>query len=429
MRAMSTAAAVAGLPDNQWRPRLRELVAELTAETALRTPGWQAAFAAVPRHPFVPLIYRRDQFGDLRAVDGHDPAQRETWLTEVYSDDSLITQLAQVRPGYALRPFTVPASSSTRPSLMARMLEDLELADGMRVLEVGTGTGYNAALLSHRLGAQHVHSVDIHPGLIATARSRLADLGYHPQLATVDGTAGWPEHAPYDRIIATCSVPTIPIAWVDQVRPGGAILSDLQLGGASALVRLHVDADRSAIGRFLSYPGLFMAARRSADQLSRLPELTPDQLFGVRETTTDLVPTALADPAFRFFLHLYLGTGRSDHYRSGDRDCASVVADDGSWAELTTGEHLVRYDGTHNPWETVEQAYHRWNDLKRPGPADLGLTVTPTTQHIWHRTPHSTWTHPLTSTSPSWCPRPAPRATAYTGAQRAASPQLPWGLV
>ncbi len=396
---MSTATVAADLPDDQWRPHLRELVTELTAEAALRTPGWQAAFAAVPRHPFVPLIYRRDQRGDLRAIDGHDPAQRETWLTEVYSDDSLITQLAQVRPGYALRPFTVPASSSTRPSLMARMLEDLELADNMRVLEIGTGTGYNAALLSHRLGAQHVHSVDIHPGLTATARHRLADLGYHPRLGTVDGTAGWPDHAPYDRIIATCSVPTIPIAWVDQVRSGGAILSDLQLGGASALVRLHVDAERSATGRFLSYSGLFMAARRSAERLSRLPELTPDQLFGVRETTTDLAPSALADPAFRFFLHLHLGTGRGDHYRSGDRDCASVVADDGSWAELTAGDHLVRYDGTHNPWETVEQAHHCWNDLKRPEPADLGLTVTSTTQHIWHHTPHSTWTHSLISTS------------------------------
>jgi hypothetical protein len=139
-----------------------------------------------------------------------------------------------------------------------------------------------------------------------------------------------------------------------------------------------------------------MAARRSTDQLSRLPELTPDQLFGVRETTTDLAPTVLTDPAFRFFLQLHLGTGRVDHYRGGDRDCASVVADDGSWAELS--DHLVRYDGTHNPWETVEQAHHRWHDLKRPEPADLGLTVTPARQFVWHRTPDSAWTHPLTST-------------------------------
>lgn len=66
--------------------------------------------------------------------------------------------------------------------------------------------------MSHRLGAQHVHSVDIHPRLVATARDRLASLGYQPRLATVDGIAGWPDHAPYDRIIATCGVPTIPVA-------------------------------------------------------------------------------------------------------------------------------------------------------------------------------------------------------------------------
>ncbi|MGH3720982.1 MAG: methyltransferase domain-containing protein [Pseudonocardiaceae bacterium] len=197
---MSTAAATPGVPNDQWRPRARELVVELTVEGALRTPGWRTAFEQVPRHLFVPLIYRRDQRGDLYAIDGHDPAQREAWLAQVYSDDSLITQLTQVRPGYALRPFTVPASSSTRPSLMARMLEDLDLTDGMRVLEIGTGTGYNAALLAHRLGARYVHSVDIHPGLIATARDRLAGLGYLPRLGTADGVAGWPDHAPYDRI-------------------------------------------------------------------------------------------------------------------------------------------------------------------------------------------------------------------------------------
>ncbi|MGH3872976.1 MAG: methyltransferase domain-containing protein [Pseudonocardiaceae bacterium] len=397
---MSTAAAP-DVPEGQWRSRARELAAELIAEGALRTPGWRSAFEQVPRHLFVPLIYRRDQRGDLRAVDGRDPAQRETWLTEVYCDDSLITQLAQVRPGYALRPFTVPASSSTRPSLMARMLEDLELTDGMRVLEIGTGTGYNAALLAHRLGAAHVHSVDIHPCLIAAARDRLARLGYLPRLATIDGIAGWPDHAPYDRIIATCGVPAIPVAWVEQIRPGGAIVADVQPGGASALVRLHVHRDHTATGRLLGYPGMFMAARHSADHLSRLPELTPDQLRGVREATTDVGPTALADPAFRFFLQLHLGTGRSDHHRRGDRDCASVVADDGSWAELIADgdrPHLVRYDGTHNPWEIVEQAQRTWSRLGRPEPTDLGLTVTSGGQYLWHRTPDSAWTHPITPT-------------------------------
>jgi protein-L-isoaspartate O-methyltransferase len=127
-------------------------------------------------------------------------------LELVYSDTTLITAVAD----YAERGVQIPVSSSSKPDLMVRMLEELDVTDGDRVLEIGTGTGYNAALLCHRLGSQNVFSVDVDPALIAAARSRLARLGYHPTLAAADGAAGIAEHAPYDRIIATCSVPVIP---------------------------------------------------------------------------------------------------------------------------------------------------------------------------------------------------------------------------
>jgi protein-L-isoaspartate O-methyltransferase len=72
------------------------------------------------------------------------------------------------------------------------------------LLEIGTGTGYNAALLCHRLGAESVFSVDIGAGLVAAARERLAALGYAPTLVAADGRLGLPGHGPFDRIIATC---------------------------------------------------------------------------------------------------------------------------------------------------------------------------------------------------------------------------------
>ncbi len=100
----------------------------------------------------------------------------------------------------------IAVSSSTKPDLMVRMLETLDVRDDARVLEIGTGTGYNAALLSHRLGEDRVYSVDVDAELVGPARERLADIGVHPHLATLDGEKGWPEHAPFDRIIATCSV-------------------------------------------------------------------------------------------------------------------------------------------------------------------------------------------------------------------------------
>jgi protein-L-isoaspartate O-methyltransferase len=111
------------------------------------------------------------------------------------------------------------------PSLMARMLELLEVEEGNMVLEIGTGSGYNAALLCERLGSEHVTSIDIQADLVEEARGRLAELGYHPQLAVADGVGGYPERAPYDRIICTGMAWPIPTAWLEQVRPGGRIVT------------------------------------------------------------------------------------------------------------------------------------------------------------------------------------------------------------
>ncbi|MGH8920303.1 MAG: hypothetical protein ACRD0H_18560 [Actinomycetes bacterium] len=92
---------------------------------------------------------------------------------------------------------------------------------------------YLAALLCHRLGDRNVFSLDINPGLLTTAHARLVGLGYQPHLACLDGADGWTAHAPYDRIIATCGISTIPYPWVAQTRPGGLILTEA-LSGATA---------------------------------------------------------------------------------------------------------------------------------------------------------------------------------------------------
>ncbi|WP_424188459.1 methyltransferase domain-containing protein [Actinokineospora sp. G85] len=96
------------------------------------------------------------------------------------------------------------------------------------MLEIGTGTGYNAALLCHRLGADKVVSVDLNPDLVTTARNALAALGHTPVLVVGNGDDGVPDHGPYDRIIATAAVPAIPAAWIDQLAPGGKIIANVR---------------------------------------------------------------------------------------------------------------------------------------------------------------------------------------------------------
>jgi protein-L-isoaspartate O-methyltransferase len=245
-----------------WQPRARALVQELAAQRQLADARWIDAFANVPRHVFVPRFYAEDH----AVVDGEVPAQREAWLDAVYQDSTLVTQIAPV-PGTDLSWST---SSSTAPSLMARMLELLDVADSDRVLEIGTGTGYNAAVLCHRLTDAQVASIDLDPILIADVRHRLATLAYRPHLVAGHGTLGIADAAPYDRIIATCAVPTIPPAWISQLTPGGLIVADVRGEIASSLLALRKTDDQTVQGRFLSSPGkLHVAARQGRQPATR----------------------------------------------------------------------------------------------------------------------------------------------------------------
>lgn len=239
--------------DNDVQQRLNDLAEKLIAAGDLRTQSWREAFTTTWRHLFVPRFFSCDNPGGWparwRAVSGEDPADHDEWLDAVYSDQTLITDLKDQPIPSALGggAHQVATSSSTLPSLMLRMLEDLDVWDGMRVLEIGTGTGYNAALLSRRLGDERVTSVDIDPDLVTLARRRLALCGLRPHLAAADGEAGWPKGAPYDRVIATCGVDRIPLPWIEQTRPGGKIMANLSgpiMLGALAL--LDVGDDRTA---------------------------------------------------------------------------------------------------------------------------------------------------------------------------------------
>ncbi|MGY0061741.1 methyltransferase domain-containing protein [Streptomyces sp. LZ34] len=233
------------------------LVRELAAGGVLTDPAWREAFGEVPRHVFVPRYYEAGGLGPSGGMAVYerlgrydpDPARRARWLAGVYSDAPLATR---VRDGELV-------SSSSQPSLMARMLEALEVRDGDSVLELGTGTGYNAALLAHRLGDDRVTTVDIDPDITDTARDHLAAAGYHPAVVTGDGALGCPSHAPFDRIIATCAVASLPPAWLGQCRPGALVLAPL----ATGLIALRVADAGHGEGHFLTTPAYFVPLRGS----------------------------------------------------------------------------------------------------------------------------------------------------------------------
>ncbi|WP_405964262.1 methyltransferase domain-containing protein [Streptomyces sp. NBC_00723] len=260
------------------------LLREIEASGAFGAdPRWAEAFAAVPRHLFVPYYYVGGVGGYERRWGGSpDPRTRERWVRGAYEDVPLATRL---RDGVLL-------SSSSQPSLMALMLAELRVADGDRVLEIGAGTGYNAALLSYRLGEGNVTTVDLDPEITESARRHLEDAGYRPTVVTGDGARGVPERAPFDRIIATCTLASVPRAWLTQCAPGALILAPL----ATGLIALTVRDAGHAEGHFLETPAYFVPLRGS-----ERPEPEQVALAGVPHRARE-------SDTFRFLLALTRGT-------------------------------------------------------------------------------------------------------------------------
>lgn len=346
-------------------------------------------------------------------LSGHDPALQQSWLDLVYSDTSLVTKYL-AHPSLAMagdQPLLVSTSSSTMPSLMARMLEALDLHDGHRVLEIGTGTGYNAALLCHRLGSANVVSIDVDSDLVAAAEGYLAGLDHHPTLMVGDGSAGVACHAPYDRIIATAAVPDIPLPWVEQLAPGGRILANLRgdlAGGTLCLLTKHGDDDE-IIGPVLPLGGHFMWLRPRADSPLRAPEPphTRSSRHAARTSTGLDAATLVDDDSFRFLLQLQLHGAHGfrfaqvyDPRRRAKCDGVVIEACDGSYAEVIAdpeldGQHPVVQAGPLRLWDSVEAAHQLWQHLGQPEPGRFGIVANPTTQFVWFDTDDGWYRWPL----------------------------------
>jgi len=374
-----------------WRSRARAMAAELAAAGHVQDPRWRGAFEETPRHLFVPRFYRDES----SVVDGDNPGSHDEWLAAVYSDQSLTTQQARV-PGTELMWAT---SSSTMPSLMARMLELLAVAEDDRVVEIGTGTGYNVALLCHRLTDTNIASIDIDPTLVSAAGTRLARLGYHPHLAVGDGAAGIPERAPFDRVIATCAVPAIPTAWITQLHVGGVIVTDLRGEIASSLLVLHKTSVHTVEGRFQTTAGHFIWLRPSAANPLRDGETLAAVIDrdDAEQRVTDLDPFIVEHPDVRLMLQLLDPTlGPTWRTRRGDAELLCLLSPDGAWAEVDTdirgGKYAVVQGGPRRLWDEAERAGRWWEQHGRPTRDRFGLTAhADGTGHYWLDAPGQPW--------------------------------------
>ncbi len=366
---------------SDWSSYALRLADQLQVSGDLETPAWHAAVAETPRHVLVPTVYEPPEqfYGSCPDVRLNTAEH----LGLVYSTTTLITAVVPNKYGSLMG-----VSSSTKPDLMVRMLEALDIRDGQRVLEIGTGTGYNAALLAHRLGDDNVFSLDIDPELVDTARRRLARIGRHPRLAAGDGAEGWPPDAPYHRIISTCAVHRIPWSWYDQLTPDGQLLVDFKPHGGN-LVLLQKKADRLE-GRFTPWYAAFMIMRQHNNHDDNpSPHWQPEfPLTRQRTTTTPAEP-----PSVVGFLRSAMSTTHLRRRYLFDEqrrrpNAVKLTTADGSCCEVgltpnDNGIRTVREGGPTSLWGEIERAYQQWHDWGEPGWDRVGITVKPHSWTVW----------------------------------------------
>lgn len=343
-----------------WKPKAAALAATATHNRS----RWRNPIATVPRHPFMPNWWEHDG-PEWSLRKGPDDPQY--WADSAYSHTSLVTSVAgrhadKAAPGD--RVAGRPTSSATLPRLLVRMLQHAHIADTDHILDVGTGSGYGTALATTRLGEQQVTSVDVDPYLTTLARERLASIGLHPTLKTLDATT---DELPdtYDRIVATVAIRPIPATWLTALRPGGRLVTTIT--GTSLIITADKHDDGGARGVVEWDRAGFMHSRHSP---GNYPDDTGRLLADAHHLEGHDVrhgPYPVVDVAEAWDLASMLDIttpGIVHDYQANEGQQTAVMAHpDGSWARATatgTGRPIVHQGGPQRLWDALEECQDHW---------------------------------------------------------------------
>lgn len=340
----------------------------------------------VSRDLFIPnRIWIDDGEGGFRALIRDEEPER--WRQEVAVDGPVVTQLNNGEHG---KPDQMPSSSCSQPSIVEDMLNALAPQLGDAVLEIGTGTGWNAALLASIVGDDgRVASIEVDADLADQARAALRATGFAVTVLTADGTNGFPGLAPFDRVISTAAIrDAVPSAWLDQLRPGGRLVTPWGNdwdNGTMLVLDKHVDG--SATGSFRDDLA-FMRLR--SQQISHTDWDPGDAVIGAspwREFEGDDDElAALVDPnQARFPIGVLVPDVymKTTAHKFGEMHHGLWLDDfhTGSWAEvavdLNTAATTFRYrhGGPRDLWGEVHEAYRMWRDSGEPGVGKFALSI------------------------------------------------------
>ncbi|HXD15994.1 MAG TPA: protein-L-isoaspartate O-methyltransferase [Vicinamibacterales bacterium] len=369
------------MPDDLAATYQRQLL-DQALQTNDDTPISQAtveAFLATPRHLFV-RRYRERASTEWRDVDASNLTQH---LATLYADNPLIL--------FGDDDDNVPSTIS-QPSFVLRMLDLLQVRPGHAVLELGAGSGWNAALIGRLVGPSgRVVTLEIIPEVAQRAAATLAELNIaNVHVISADGGDGDTEGAPYDRIVFTAGTYDLPRPLYEQIRPGGLMLAVIKdAGGGDNLFLLekvddHFESRYATPCGFVQLTGKYKVDTLDPAPVEALPQwsVLKEQEVGRRpfwwggkgrelfmwQTAGIRSFLGVTEPSFRSFKTVKTdGAAKEQHYWGlWDPDGASLV--------LARDDELVSY-GNPKATEHLLRLIHRWVDLGMPTASSFTLRV------------------------------------------------------
>ncbi|MDE2074214.1 MAG: protein-L-isoaspartate(D-aspartate) O-methyltransferase [Alphaproteobacteria bacterium] len=196
------------------------------------------------------MALRKQGIADLRVLEAMEKTPRAAFVEEPFAPSAYENSVLPIACGQTI----------SQPYVVAYMTQALEVGPRMRVLEIGTGSGYQAAVLSPL--CRRVYTVERHRPLLDGARARFETLGLHNVVSKHgDGLKGWPEQAPFDRILLAAAVEEVPEALIDQLAPGGILIAPVANGGAGESISQHLTKiirDEKGITQQVLIPVMFV---------------------------------------------------------------------------------------------------------------------------------------------------------------------------
>jgi protein-L-isoaspartate(D-aspartate) O-methyltransferase len=353
---------------------MKNYVDELKKKDCLESEAVEEAFRKVKRHLLLEYFYETDEEGDQEyagwkfSKKDFDPLDPDPEILKIiYSDQPILTRID-------------PPSSTSQPALVARMLEDLKLKEGLKVLEIGAGTGYNAALMAEIVGDQSlVTTLDIQEGVVRQTKRLLRQAGYgRIHVLARDGFFGCPENAPYDRIIATVGCTDISFHWVEQLAEEGFMLIPVQHGNLHPYLRLYRDKDRIS-GRFINWSG-FMTIQgqlKIEGLWVKAPwkEMTekPSREYPLFPAFQDEEDEEMRrDKTSEFYLFLTFKDRRAAALPQG-----SGLLEERKGAVVIEKDKIRLYNNAEPLYQELKKLYEEWNALGSPKIGDYKVEFLP----------------------------------------------------